>query len=444
MKKSVHRLGALWASRTKEATAGTYQTSNLMRLPWEMGAKFELEPDRQDDRDKMTGYEGPTQIYELSRTSRGSAAMNVAMADFITFILAYFYGACTNTAPGTYAKKHVITPLASIDQPTFTGYQKLGDGVFAERFAGMGVNSFAIEISSGWLKANAEFKGWGKSQSNFIKATGTLTSGTSLTLSEYSAATEAAGDGHVRAEGGTSTDLVSGATEAERLENIHRIRIQKADGTWVVATATACTAPAGGPSVISFSEIEGVVLTDNFEIYYLSAQSDSWITPPTMGQESPLKLVDCTLKVNGVYSGGDSVTGGDTIINNTWGGLTINGDNGLQLINMPASGKIYATKLVRGQRMLSFQLSDELRSAVLAADIDENDTISLQVAVVGAEIETGYNYGFTLIVPVVGIVGRTIEVQGNYNYEKGSLIALEDATYGIGKVVTYNQVATYI
>jgi len=444
MKSSLHKLGGVWVSRTKETTPGTYQEANLMRLPWEPGMKFELSEDKQDDRDRITGKEGPTQTYELARTASGSLSQNVSMADFLTWIFAYYFGACANTAPGTLTKMHVITPLTSIDHPTFTAYQKLGDGVFSERFAGLGVNSFNVEIGSGWIKSSCDLKGWGKSQVDYIKATGTLTSTTTLTLAEYTAAMEGAGDGHLRYAGGTSTDLVAGSTSPERLENIHRVRIQKADGTWVVPTLTECTGPTGGPSVVTFSEIAGLVGTEAFEIYYISAQADTWKTPPSINQESPLKLVDCTLTVNGLYAGGTTITGGDTVINNTWGGLTISGDNGLQLFNMPGSGKIYASKLLRGQRVITFQLSDELRSAVLAADIDANSTLSLQINVEGAEIETGYKFGFRYIVPKVGIIGRTIDVQDKYNYQKGNLIALEDDTYGVGKFITWNKITTYI
>lgn len=442
MRNNMEKLGAIWLSRSKETSQGEYGGSNLMRLPWESGSRFSLERQREDDRDRITGVEGPSLVYERDRTAKGALSMDAAMSDFLLFVLAFFYGQCSSAIKSTSAYEHVITPLASIDHPTFTAYQKHAAGIFTERFAGNAIEGFNIEITQGWIKANMDAVGLGKSQVDYVKATGQLATATTLTLAEYTDAQETAADGAIRADGGPDTDLVAGATDEERLANVDLVLIEQSDGTWVKATPTACTGPAGGPSEITFSGISGLAGTENYIVHYISAEADSWKTPPASNQESPLRLADASLLLNGTYDGTD-VTGG-FLIDADWHDFTITGANNLAVDHIPGSGKIYAGRIQRGQRILTFNLSERLRDTIMAARVDANDTFLLQLDVSGSVIETGYNYGFKMIVPKVGILGHDIEVKDKLLAQKGDLIALEDPTYGIGNVVGHNEIASYI
>jgi hypothetical protein len=438
MKNNMDQLGALWLSRSKETIAGTYQTSNLMRQAWAAGSRMSLERARSDNRQKMTGTEIPTGIIELNRRAKGSISMDEAMVDFITFILAFFYGACANTAPGALAKCHTITPLSDLEMPTFSVYQKHGNKIFFEKFAGCGLNSFDIEIkNNSWVRASCDIAGWGKSNVDYLKNTGTITNpydGT-LQLNEYIPPA----DGQTRGEGGTTSDVVAGATETERIANIYKLEISTANG-WQEAVVTGCT--GGAKSTITFTGVLGLTGGEAYRLYYISAQSDSWKTIPSITQESPLKISQATLLVNATYDG--DFSGGSSSIDLHWTDLTIHGDNNLLLRDIPGTGKIYASDLRRGQRLLTIKLSKYMRETILNADLDANDTLSLQIYIQGAEFEATYNYSICLMFPLIGIVGLNIGSNEQLLTEEGDLLVLSDATYDIGKIITYNKTTTYI
>jgi len=440
MKNNMEKLGGVWLSRTAETAQGTYQASNLMRLPWGSGSRLALDRARSDDRDRITGVEGPTLINELNRRSRGSLSMDAGVIDFITFISSFFYGACTNSSLGSYTKKHIISPLASIDMPTFTAYQKLGNAIFYERFDGCGVNSFDLEISKDdWIKASCDIAGLGKSSVSYIKAAGNISNplDATLTLSEY---TESE-DGSGRGCGGATSDVVSGATDAERLANIYKLEIQKADGTWVEVTPTACE--AANPSIITFNVPMGLTGGEPYRIHYNAASADSWQTAPALTQESPLKLSQASLLINGLYDG-SAFFGGSDSIDLHWNGVTIHGENNLIIKDMPGSGKIYGSSLKRGQRIITIKLSKQMRDTILHADIDANATLSLQVDIIGALIEPGYHYEANFMFPLVGISGLNVGADDKYLTEDGDLIVLEDPTHGFGNVVTTNKTTNYL
>lgn len=443
MRNAAEKLGAFWVSRVKETTQGTWYTTslNLMRLPFEPSSRMKLDRSRKDDRDLLTGVEGPTTIYEEARKASGKVSMNTGFPEFLCWLLAYWFGTCSSSQTGTYAYEHTITPRSDPEVRTFSAYQKAGDGVFAQGFAGCAVDGFEINISDGWVKASGDLVGMGKARSDYIKQTGQLATSTTLILAAYTPSGGASADGTILADGGPLTDLVSGSTETERLANIHLLLVKK-DGDWQQATPTACTAPEGGPSQITFSGVTGLDGDEDYEIVYKSSQGDSWSSPPTLYQSSPMRLADASLLLKATFDGSE-FTGGYTI-DTEWSELVIKGANGLIVENLPGTSKIYGGRVMRGQRILTISLTETARQAVMVQRIDADETFSMQLTLTGAVIETGLTYSVIIQLPKVGILGHDLMVKDKVLAHKGDLIALEDSTYGIGQAICQNKMATFV
>jgi hypothetical protein len=425
-KNFLEQTGRLALFRDREDPKGTPETGNGVSLDLDQGSGLGLARTIEDNRDQITGGEGPSEIYYGGHTAAGKLSQKRVKPDFLALVLAHFFGACTSTSVGTSAFRHAITPLPDLDHPSFTLVQRRGHSILKERLAGNHIEGFTLELGESWASLSAEVKGWGKREVNYFQEViSAPANSTSITL---------------------AANAVEGGDAAERLENVFRVRAKDV-GVEVWSLPGVSGVSGDTPAVLSLRSAVGTSADPiDFHVDYIP-QEPAWCTFPPAVDESPLKLVEAKVVVDGYYNGTDLV-GGEVISADALS-FSIAGTNNLVIKHAPdGSGALHAVQSLRGGRQVTIKLSEKLKNTIRQYQLDHADTERLAVALVlqGAEIDpgSGIRFGAELIFPSCGILAATIAVHDKFLAQEGDLIVLDDGVYGGAIIRCYNRQAGYL
>ena len=411
------------SANAKETAINTEQTLDTT-LRVSVDTIFNLKPRRETNADEQTGKEEPDTIYKLGALTEAPLTYPKAMPQHFGFVYGYGLGAVSSAAWGT-GYKHTITPIESMYPPGFTAAGRYGKTVGKRRFASNYIDSATSEFAKdSWLKLSTTVAGTGKyTNSVSIENVTAAYDATSLTLA--------------------GTNIVQGSTAAERLDNVHRIRVQDVtDGQWVEVSFSAVSAgnPGVTPSNITISAPGGVVTSTTYEITYVATEA-AWATFPAIVTESPLRVTDLVLKIGGKWNG-SAFLGGRTLaaeINS----VSYNLQNQLSVEFRVGGTGDYANYVVRKGRMQTLTLNREMRDFILQRHLEDNEYFGVYMKATGDEFESGKNYYVEMVFPRCGVIEAPISVSDKVNVEAGNLQVLEDDTYGSVWMQVANKVATY-
>lgn len=425
-KNFLEQTGRVAVFRGRENPKGEWQTDNGVSLDLDPGSGVALARTIEDNRDQITGGEWPTEIYYAGHTAGGKLSQKRVKPDFLAFVLAHFFGACTSTPAGATAFCHTITPLAELDHPSFTLVQRRGNSIFKERFAGNHIEGFTLELGESWVALSAEVKGWGKREVNYFhEVVRAPADSLELTL---------------------AANAVHGATAEERRENVFRVRAQEAGSeVWTVPGVAAVSGETPARLTLSRPVGAGAEPID-FHVDYLPAEP-AWCELPPAVDESPLKLVEAKVVVDGFYNGEELVAG--EVLSADLLGFSITGANHLVIQPVPdASGALNAGQSRRGGRLVTIKLNEKLKNTVRQYQVDQAGTERLSVAfyLQGAEIDpgTGVRFGAELIFPCCGILSGQIAVRDKFLAQEGDLVVLDDGVHGGAVIRCYNRQSGYL
>lgn len=422
----LEQTGKIAVYRGKESPKGEPETENGVTMDMDSGSGMSLERLIEDDRDLIKGVEAPANIFYSSHTAAGKLAQKRAKPDFIAFVLAHFFGTCESTSVGTSAYMHAISPLDDLDHPGFTLVQRRGNSIFKERYSANHVDGFSLELGETWAGMSADIKGWGKRDVNYEHEVVTAAANsTQITLAE---------------------NAVQGADAEERLENVFRVRAKDyGDDHWTVAEVDAVSADT--PAVISLAEAVGTSSENiDFNVDYIP-EEPGWCTLPDSVDESPLRLVDASIILDGYYNG-ETLLGGEVVSSGVLN-FSISGANDMQIRHVPdSSGAQHAGESLRGGRIATIRLSEKLRDTVRQYQLDhaESECLAVCLELKGAEIDpgSGIYFGAKIIFPKCGILNAPVTVSGRYLAQEGDLLVLDDGTYKGAVIKCWNRQESYL
>lgn len=406
------------SATTKETAINTEQTLDTSLLIAKSNI-IRLEPRREDNADELTGKEEPDTVYDLGGLAKGTLDFEKAQAQHFGFGLAYGLGVSSVASWGT-GYKHTITPAASMDLPAFTAAMRLGNTILKRRFASMFVNSLTATFEKdAWAKLSLDIQGTGKYTDNVTKETVTAAyNATSLTL---------------------AANAVQGSTAADRLDNVHQIRVKvPTTNEWVEVSYSVVSAAT--PAVITIAAPGGVATSTDYEIIYVPTEA-AWCTFPSRVTESPLRTAGLTLKVGGKWDG-SAFQGGRTLSSEI-DSIEYKLDNQLAIEFRVGGTDTYANYALRQGRVQTLILKRQAREFILQQRMIDNEYFGVYVKATGAEFESGKNYYVEMIFPRCNVLNSPLSVNGKVLAEAGDIKVLEDDTYGSAIVVVANKVATY-
>jgi len=425
-KNFLEPLGKIAVFRPKEQSLGVPQTQSGVAVAFDSGSGLGLERVVEDDRDQLRGVEFPTRLYAAGQTASGKLNQKRAKPDFLSFALAYFFGQLSSQEVASGIFQHTITPANPLYLPSFTLVQRRGDSILKERFAGNLVESFSLELGESWVGLSTEIRGIGKRETSYEhEVVSAPANSLSLTLHQNG---------------------VQGASGDERIENVFRVRAKDyGSNVWTVCKVSAVSPDA--PAVLTLESAVGSSQNPiDFHIDYIPVEP-SWCAFPSTLDESPLRLVDAQVMVDG-YFNGSTVAGGEVISSDLLS-FSIQGKNDLEIRKLAdGSGELYASDVIRKGRELTVKISERLRNTIRQwqADHPETELVSLYLKIRGAEIApgSGYQFGADIVFPKCGILKAPISVSGKIFSQEGDLVVMDDGTYGGVFIRAWNQVSSYL
>jgi len=416
-------LSCTWVYRDAESPKGSPASSGGVTMPFDSGGAVRLVRDTADNSDEVAGREGPSELFPAAVTAEGTLKQTRARPDFCLFTMAYFFGQASSEASGSGAYKHTISPLADPDHPSFTLCRRHGSSVMKERFSHNLIKGFTLKLGDAWVGMEAEISGGGKRDVNYEKEiVAAASNATQLTL---------------------AANAVEGDTAADRLENVRLVRV-KPDGGNAWTTVDVSSVSDATPAVLTITPPGSTSAVADYEVFYHPSE-EAWCTPPATLDESPLRLVEAKLVLDGHFDG-STVTGGITLGGDMLS-CEVRGENEIELVHVPdASGSLYASESWRTARSVGVKLSRRFRDIVRQAQLDANETMSLLLKIEGALIPDGggARFGFDIVFPRVGVLDAPVSANEKVLAEEGDLRVLEDPTYGLGRVIGHNTVDGYL
>jgi len=416
-------LSCIWLYRDAESPKCAPSTTGGVTMPFDPGSGLRLVRDTADDGDEVAGREGPSRLFRSGVTAEGTLKQSRARPDFCLFVLAYFFGSISTEGVGAQAYKHIISPLEGPDHPSFTLCRRLGDSVMKERLAHNLVKGFSLKLGEPWVGMQADIAGGGKRDVNYAREiVSAPENATELTL---------------------ASSAVEGETASERLENVRLVRVKKyGESSWTQVDVTAVSGDS--PAVLAIDPPGSGAETVDYQVYY-HPEEDAWCAPPATLDESPLRLVEAKVVVDGYFDGSDVI--GGTTLGGELVSCEVKGENELDIVHVPdASGGLYAAESWRASRTVTVKLARRFRDIVRQVQLDEDDFLSLLLRIRGAPIPDGggASFGFDMVFPRVGIVDAPVVADGKILAEEGDLKVLVDPEWGMGRVIGHNTVAGYL
>jgi hypothetical protein len=422
-KNGLERVSRIALFRGKESEPGSPSTTGGVSVDLESGSEIKSTLAVEHNGETVHGAELPTRLAASHREAKGKLSQKRAKPDFLAFVLAYFFGGSTSTSAGTTAYRHTITPIADLSLPTFTMIQRRAADLFTERLAGNYLDSFNLELGEGWVAITAEAIGTGAREVNYEhEIVAAPANADSITL---------------------AANAVEGDSASARLANLYRVRARDT-GSPVWETLAVATVSSSTPAVVSFAAALGTGTGSvDYHLDYLPAEPD-WCELPEYIDESPLKLTEARVVVDGWFDG-STLQGGQELAAEVVS-FSINAKNHLELKHFPGEAGPAAMAL-RGGRELTITLTERLRDTVRQYQADHPDTEEVAVALLiqGAEIDPGGpRFGAELIFPRCGILAAPVTVSNQRLAQAGDLVVLDDGQSGGVIVRCYNQAPSYL
>jgi len=418
---ATHNLIAVSANN-RETAINTEQTLDTTML-CALSDNINLEPRRESNADEATGKEEPDTVYDMGAVSGMPMTFNRAQAQHFAFLCAFALGSVTTVAAGS-GYQHTITPIdGDLDDdrslPSFTAAQRYGKTVLKRRFASMFVDALTATFEKdSWCKLAATITGTGKATGNIVEETvNAAKSATTLAL---------------------AANGVEGASAAERLQNVQRIRVALTAGVWTEVAFSAVSDAT--PAEITISAPGATADLVGYKILYIPTE-DAWATFPARVAETPLRVAQMTLKAGGSWNG--TAFQGGRELQAEMRSLVWQFNNATDIAFVPGAGGAYASRGERGGRTQTLTLNREFREYILQQHIDANDTLGMYILVEGAIFDDPHKYQVEIIFPKLAVLTSPISVDGKRLAEAGNLIVLEDDIYGSVIVRVKNLQATY-
>ncbi len=399
------------SAATAETALNTEQTCDVA-FEVDLGSFIKLTPRRETNKDQATGIEEQDMVYDLGDLSDWAFDAGKGQSQHVGLLAAYGLGGVSTAAAGGTGYLHTITPLADGELPTFTAIQKLSKAVNKTRFASMNVDSMSLDFSvDSWMKVSAALKGTGKFASDTIYETQTETGDvTQLTLSQ---------------------NILDDDTD-----NVQYVKGDVGGGEMHYATITGASG-----NIVTFTTI-GAGYSGNITWEVLYRYAIAWATLPARVTETPLRVSDLAVVVDGIWNGSTNILGGLDI-----GSLikTFKWDlnNGLAVQFTPSGTGDYANNVERSPREQTVTMTRKQYDMMMANGIQRNQTMAISAKCEGAEYEAGYKYMVWVVLPKVGLTEVTTSDDGGKLSESITLPVLQHATYGSVIVFIRNQQDTY-
>ncbi len=416
--RAEHNLIAVSAN-LKETDLNSEQTLDTTLLV-DRDTMLQLSHRREDNRDEQTGKEEPDTAYNLGALSEGTLTFSKAQPQHFAFGYAFGLGQAAAGSAWGAGYKHVITPTPEMCNPGFTAASRLGQMVMKRRFASFFVDQLTATFAKdSWAKLSLSVKGTGKYSDNIMKETVTAVyNGTSLSL---------------------AANAVHGSTAAERLNNVHAVRVL-VPGTGEYRDVAFSAVSSATPGVISITAPGEAATSTTYEILYVPAEA-AWCSFPSRVTESPLRVTDLVVKVGGLWSG-SSFLGGHALSEEIESiEHVINNEMAVEF--RPGGTGSYASYAYRGRRIQTLKLDRQFRDFILQQKLVDNEYFGVQMTATGAEFETDKNYYVDVVFPRCVVLTAPLKVNGNFLGEEGDLQVLQDDTYGSVRVEVANKVSGY-
>jgi len=404
------------SANVRESAINTAQTLDTLIL-FDMANVIQLEPRREDNSNETIGKEEPDSIYDNGAMSSYSASNEKAQPQHFAFLLGYCLGSVSSASLGD-GYKHTITPLsgdldASRSNPSFTAAQRYGKTITKRRFPGMFVNSVTCKFPKDlFAQISAQIVGTGKCDFDHDEETASaLDNATSLTLASAG---------------------VAGATAAERLDNVHRIKVELTSGVWTEVAYSAVSAAT--PAVITITSAGGGGTSKNYKILYRPTEA-AWATFPSRLTESPLRVSELTVNFGGTWTG-SAFAGGRTLTGEI-NSIEYTPNNNGKCEFVPGAGGAYAGRYKRDGRTQKIKLDREFRDLIVQNHITENDTFGLYLKCEGALYDATYKYQVEAVFPKCAVLTAPIGLDGKRLSESVDVQVLEHDSYG--SVIVYVQ-----
>lgn len=416
------------SANAKETAINTERTLDTGML-CDMASIPDIEARRENNADEAHGKEEPDLLYDLGGISKMRMRFPRCQAQHMAFLGSFGLGISSSAAAGS-GWRRTITPItgdldAVRSTPSFTLAARLGKHLQKLRFASMFVTSFDLTMDrDSWVVLEADLNGTGKKSTNLYKETvNAAYNAASLTL---------------------AANAVAGSIPAERLANVHHIRVEDVtNGQWIDVAYSAVSAAT--PAVITITPPGGVATLTDYEIIYNIAESGSygWCVFPNRVEEYPLRVSELLIKVGGKWNG-STLAGGHTLqadINSfKW---TCN--CGPVPDFTPGGGTYqYANRALRNPRSQTITLDRRFMDAILYQRFVDIEYFTFYAIAEGAEYDTGHKYTIEVLFPRVSVKGRPVTVgDKNRLVEAAEFEVLEDDTYGSVILWTKNEVQNY-
>ncbi len=411
------------SANVREAVINAPATLDTL-MYFDMANVINLEPRREDNSNEAIGKEEPDSIYDNGALAAYSASNEKAQPQHFAFLLGYGLGSVVSATRGD-GHKHIITPITgdfdvNRSNPSFTAAQRFGKTITKRRFASMFVDSVTATFArDAWAKISATIKGTGKYDVDYVEET-IEAAGNAISLT-------------------LAANAVAGSTAAERLANIHQIKVELATGVW---TEVVCTAVSSAtPAVLTITNPGGSASPAvDYKILYRPPEA-AWGTFPARVVESPLRVSELTVVSGGAWNG-TAFVGGRTLTGEIKSlEYSLNNNGNCQFV--PGSGGAYAGRYIRSGRVQKIKLDREFRELIMQNHIAENDTFGIYVKCEGALYDLAYKYQVECIFPKCAVITAPIGVDDKRLSESVDVQVLEDDTYGSVIVIVQNMVDTY-
>ncbi len=409
-----------YTAETGINTPGSPDVSMLCQV----GDKLKILPNKVANTGENTGTYEATRVDHLGYTTEHPFNWPQMQPQHAAFVLAYLLGTNVDAASGS-GYTHSSTPLSDVidlyrPAPCFSVSNQIGE-VYKRRAASMFMNDATFTFKADdWVSLTANAKGTGLYVDNVTsEEVSALDNATSITLAA----------GHA----------VQGATDAERLQNVHDIAVELAEGVFTdVAYSAVSNASA---AVITITSAGGSGATVTYNVTCILTES-GWMTFPAVVSQTGLRTAGATITVGGTWNG-SAIVGGrsyaceiDTV---TW-----NYSNNYTIHRCFGGSDVYGGKCRRGERTQKLTISKEMYDYVMTREMQDNRTFSVQLDCQGDEISSGVYYGLKLTWPQLVVMDNPIGSLNNNNAETVDLKPMESATYNSVYAVTTDAVAAYM
>ncbi len=410
------------SANVRESVINTAATLDT-RMLFDMANVIQLDPRNEDNSNETIGKEEADDIYRNGATSSYSLSNEKAQPQHIALVYGYGLGSVSSATLGD-GYKHTITPIdgdldSNRSNPSFTAAQRYGKTVAKRRFYSMFVNSGTIKFTKdSFVGISASIIGTGKNDVDYVEEeVSAMDNATSLTL---------------------AANGVAGSTAAERLANVHQVKVELTSGVWTEVAYSVVSSAT--PAVITITSAGGAGTSKKYKILYRPTEA-AWATFPSIVQESPLRVAEMTLNIGGkwtgsAFSGGRALTSEFTSLEHTF-------NNNGKCEFVPGAGGDYAGRYVRDGRTQSIKLEREFRELIMQNKLAEDETFGIYIKCVGALYDETYRYQIEFIFPKCAILTAPIGVNGKRLSESPDIQVLEDDTYGSVIVIVQNLVEKY-